>query len=27
MKHVGAINKEQYNQLSMKCVFVSSLYM
>jgi len=26
LKHVGAINKEQYNKLSIKCVFVSSLY-
>ena len=25
-KHVGAINKEQYNKMSVKCAFVCSLY-
>jgi hypothetical protein len=25
LKHVGAINKEQYNKLSVKCAFVCSL--
>jgi len=26
LKHVGAIHKEQYNKLSLKCAFVYSLY-
>ena len=26
LKHVGVINTEQYNKLSVKCVFVCSLY-
>jgi hypothetical protein len=25
-KHVGAINKEEYNKMSVKCAFVCSLY-
>jgi hypothetical protein len=26
LKHVGAVNKEQYTKLSIKCVFVCLLY-
>jgi hypothetical protein len=26
LKHVGAVNIEQYNKLSVKCAFVCALY-